>query len=89
MIGQVAAGPARSQLEEIHEIVKSGMPDSPWAGKSLEQILEECQAQLDQALLENQQDKAILIQQLELQDQPLLTPDAPLGTSTEAQPPVP
>jgi tetratricopeptide (TPR) repeat protein len=57
----VASDPARQQLQEVLDLIKSKMPDSEWASKSLDDIVAEAGTQLEQEMttLRQQQEREI------------------------------
>lgn len=65
VIGGVAAQPAQGQLEDVLSIVKVSMPDSEWAEKSIQEIIDQALGELDKSMVANQQERAQLIQELQ------------------------
>lgn len=78
-IGGVAAQHAQSQLEDVLSVVKESMPDSEWAEKSVQEVIDEASAELKKSVSVNQQERAQLV--LELQQQ-LLQQQKPQGESS-------
>ncbi len=68
VIGGVAAQPAQGQLEDVLSIVKVSMPDSEWAEKSVQEIIDQALVDLEKSMVANQQERAQLIQELQQQE---------------------
>jgi hypothetical protein len=94
-IGEVAAQPAQTQLEDVLSIVKESMPDSEWAEKTVQEVVDQASIELEESVNLNQQERTQLI--LELQQQELqqqkpqgettgdvpADPETPTGSLTE------
>lgn len=81
-IGGVAAEPAQSELQDVHTIVKESMPDSEWAEKSPEEIIDQASVELEESVAETQAEKSHLILELERQaEEEQLRQDEPSGAS--------
>ena len=72
VLGGVAAQPARAELEDILGIIKRAAPDSSWAQKSVQQVVDEEAVTLEKDLARQQQEIAQAVadlQQLEAEQQ--------------------
>lgn len=67
-IGGVAAEPARGQIQEILNIVKNAMPDSPWAKKTVEEVVAEAQTELIQEVARVEAEKTAEINRIRMQE---------------------
>ena len=65
VLGGVAAQPARTELEDILGIIKRAAPDSSWAQKSVQQIVDEEAVTLENDLARQQQEIAQAVENLQ------------------------
>ncbi|UCF39122.1 MAG: hypothetical protein JSU96_09910 [Acidobacteriota bacterium] len=77
-IGKVAAQPAQAAVEEVLGILKRAMPDSPWAEKTVGEIVEQATQQMQDDIARIQAEQSRMIQELELEleTQPAAAPAA-------------
>jgi len=91
-LGGVTAEQARTELEEILNIVKEAAPNSAWAQKSVQEIVEEETQDLEQDMAQRQQEISQVVADLQRQEaerqrmeqQPAVEEDS---TSTSPPPP--
>jgi tetratricopeptide (TPR) repeat protein len=69
-IGGVAAGPAMQQLEEVLGIVKEVLPDSPWARKTAQDIVNEANSLIQTELARVQTEKTTAAAEIESREPP-------------------
>jgi tetratricopeptide (TPR) repeat protein len=81
-IGSVAAGPSQAELEKLLQIVKDNMPDSEWASKTPEELVQMAAQQM-------QEDTARLEDELALQAQEIEAANTGLGIDLPPPPPPP
>lgn len=67
-IGGAAAGPARQQIEEILKIVNKSLPDSEWAGKSVDDVVAAARLELLESVANAQAERDHQIQLLRDRD---------------------
>lgn len=68
VIGGAAAGPARKQLEAIHSFVQEHAPDSRYAGMTVEEILQQQEAALNEETETRDQKLAELVARIEQEE---------------------
>jgi tetratricopeptide (TPR) repeat protein len=88
-IGGSAAAPARQQLEEVLQIIKKSLPDSEWAGKSVDEIVAAARLELLQSVADTQAEREHEIELLKNAD--ALKASTPVATpeNEPASPPPP